>query len=531
MPIGGYLNHMSMKIFKIVFCLGLISALAAPVFANNLAISNVALGSRDPGTKTLIVNFDVSWENSWRNKINHDALWLTVRLHNTQAALVNKKLCQISAAGINPAGSSAGTGLEVYVPSDKRGAFVRRSANGSVSNIAPKNIQLTINYDSCGFADNDQVAVSVLGLEMVFIPQGAFYAGDYNTAAASLNRGSGDANPWSITSENFIPLTNAVSNGYHYASGNNSGEYIAGSTFTVPAAFPKGYQPLYVMKYEITEGQWVDFINALGSGASRSAHDITDNNHKNSDSVMARNAIACAGAPLTCSTDRPWRAAGFLSWMDVAAFLDWYALRPITELEFEKISRGPSLPVAGEYAWGSTDITAADALTGSEDGTETFTTANANAHFNNAVLSGGDSGNGTEYQTGPVRGGIFANSQSNRASAGASYYGVMELSGNLKERAVTIGNANGLLFTGVHGDGFLTSAPGYEGNADVTGWPGMDAVAERGVTGAAGAGFRGGSWADNGARLQASDRQDAALNDATAQSAFGGRGARTYDGN
>src|SRR5437764_1186645 len=105
---------------------------ASVLFANNLTISNVSLGSRNPTAKTLVVTFNVSWENSWRNKINHDALWLTVRLQNTASSPVYKKLCQIPAAGLNPAGSSTGTAanLEFYVPSDKSGAFLRRSANG-----------------------------------------------------------------------------------------------------------------------------------------------------------------------------------------------------------------------------------------------------------------------------------------------------------------------------------------------------------------------------------------------------------------
>jgi formylglycine-generating enzyme required for sulfatase activity len=40
-----------------------------------------------------------------------------------------------------------------------------------------------------------------------------------------------------------------------------------------------------------------------------------------------------------------------LSWFDVAAYLDWAALRPMTELEFEKVCRGPENRIAGEYAW------------------------------------------------------------------------------------------------------------------------------------------------------------------------------------
>lgn len=525
---------MMKRVFNILVVLGILVGGADFAQANNLTITNVSLGTRNPTAKTLVVTFNASWENSWRNKINHDALWLTIRLNSTSSSPVNKKLCQVSAAGVDPTGSTVGsaTNLEFYVPADKSGAFLRRSSNGSVGNISTQSAQLTINYDSCGFSDSDQVYASVFGLEMVFIPQGSFYAGDYDTSSASLDKGSADTSAWNITGEGAIAVTNAASAGYRYVSNSNAGEYATGAVFSVPATYPKGYASFYVMKYEINEAQWVEFVNSLPTAEARAMRDLTDNNHKNSDAVVARNTIACSGTPLTCSTDRSSRAASYLSWMDLVAFLDWNALRPITELEFEKIARGPSIPVAGEYVWGTTTVVAADAISGSnENGTETITTTGANAHYNNTTLSGGDSSNGAEYQAGALRNGIFAVTDATRESSGAAYYGVLDLAGNLSERVVTLGNASGLGFTGVHGDGVLTTSTGYEGNANASLWPGMDGSTDRGVTGASGVGFRGGSWNSSVAKLQISDRSDAALTLTTATSEFGGRGARTYDGN
>ncbi len=120
----------------------------------------------------------------------------------------------------------------------------------------------------------------------------------------------------------------------------------------------------------------------------------------------------------------------------------------MTEMEFEKACRGDQSPVANEYAWGTTNITGADAISGTEDGTETFLT-NENCCFNNTTFSGGDGG------VGPVRCGIFAKNATTREQAGASYYGVMEMSGNLYERAVSVGNSTGRSFAGAHGDGAL----------------------------------------------------------------------------
>jgi hypothetical protein len=89
----------------------------------------------------------------------------------------------------------------------------------------------------------------------------------------------------------------------------------------------------------------------------------------------------------------------------------------------------------------------------------------------------------------------------------------MELSGNLWERVVTLGNATGRTFSGVHGNGTLTAG----GAADVAGWPA-----------AAGTGWKGGSWLNtNTNSATTSDRAQAANADNTRAADAGGRGVRT----
>jgi hypothetical protein len=92
------------------------------------------------------------------------------------------------------------------------------------------------------------------------------------------------------------------------------------------------------MKYEITEGLWIAFFNTL-TGTQKSTRDITAASGKNSDAVTNRNTIAWSSGDATTTNED--RACSYLSWMDGAAFADWAALRPFTELEFEKIQRGP----------------------------------------------------------------------------------------------------------------------------------------------------------------------------------------------
>jgi len=200
------------------------------------------------------------------------------------------------------------------------------------------------------------------------------------------------------------------------------------------------------------------------------------------------------------STTNPYVACNFLSWMDGAAYSDWAGLRPMTELEFEKACRGTVTPVANEYAWGTATV-ASSAYTLENPGAtnegiaSNYSTSTGNASYD--ITDGSIDG--------PLRVGIFAANANNsgRITAGASYYGIMELSGNLWERAVTVGNATGRAFTGLHGNGALST----NGHANETAWPGLTSGE---VTGATGSGFRGGYWNVHASFMRVSARLFAA---------------------
>lgn len=142
-------------------------------------------------------------------------------------------------------------------------------------------------------------------------------------------------------------------------------------------------------------------------------------------------------------------ACNHLSWADLGAYLDWSGLRPMTELEFEKVCRGPATPVGGEYAWSTTAMTAVAAINNGGAASETSATAGANAALNGGI--------------GPLRVGALAGITT-RAQSGSSYYGAMDMTGNVYERAMTA--HPGALFTGLHGDGTLSAA----GNFDLPSW-------------------------------------------------------------
>ncbi|MCM1030075.1 MAG: glycine-rich protein, partial [Oscillibacter sp.] len=67
---------------------------------------------------------------------------------------------------------------------------------------------------------------------------------------------------------------------------------------------------------------------------------------------------------------------------------------------------------------------------------------------------------------GPVRCGLFATSATNQTQAGATYWGVMEMSGNLKELCVSVGNPNfngGSCGTGMYNTTYWNTAVGSYG--------------------------------------------------------------------
>lgn len=514
-------------------------------FANNLAITNTTLASQDTSADTIKVQFDISWDNSWSDSSNKDAAWVFTKYSTDGGTTWNH--ATLKTAGTNPTNFSQGSGtaINIVVPTDKKGALIQRSAQGS-GTLTTTSVQFVWDYAADGVSDTNADAaatvIKVLGIEMVYIPQGGFYAGD-STAGTNgeLRFGTSSNNlPGTIDSEAKISFANSVSTQWYYTTASNSGEAATGSAFEVSAAFPKGYQAFYLMKYEITEGQYVDFLNML-TRTQQNNRVLTDvsgdapqanKNYvmSNATGVTNRNNIICplsgngTTSPITFSTTRPNRPTGYLSWMDLAAYLDWAALRPITELEFEKACRGPLSPVSGEYAWGTTTITAGTTVSGTENGTETVSTASANTIYNNQNITGGDASD-----KGPVRAGVFATSSTvTRGTTGAGYYGNMELTGNVAERVVTLGNGTGRSFAGTHGDGVLTSLSGFEGNATNLNWPGISSTISQGVTGATGSGFKGGSWSDTATpRLTISGRPLAASTDTTRGSGYGGRGART----
>ena len=524
------------------------------MFIGNRIGIPMTLASRNVASAhTRAVRFDLSWDNAWRESDaaitagtgNHDALWVFMKYSidngtTWKHAMLKAEGGTSTALGnglVNPTGFSDGTAtlggsavdLDIVVPTEatsgRTGAFVQISG-GRVSTVyGPVSASgVTFVWDTSTIGTlpaHDALAatalIQVFAIEMAYIPQGSFYVGDGTTSTVQgqLRAAGSVTTPFQITSEGQLTLGGggAGSVGNNNASGMYTADDFNNSTSkTLPAAFPKGYNAFYVMKSEVSQGQWVAFFNTLTT-TQKGNRDITggvlNSTGKASDGEVNRNTVSWTSGTASAGTNT-YVACNFLSWMDGAAYAAWAGLRPFTELEYEKMSRGLADPVANEYAWGTTNITQVTGISNSGAANETA----------------GNSGNGLcvygnhANVQGPLRTGFAGVSGINRLTVGAGYYGGMELSGNVWERPVSVGNATGRGFTGSHGSGEL-STNGYATNSD---WPGYGSGE---VTAATGSGFRGGDWYYATVYARVSDRHYAALVNASRSNTYGARCART----
>jgi len=467
----------------LLFC-----SLSFGLWANNLQISNVTL------TNDSTLTFSISWENSWRMDgtppYNHDAVWLFVKKRDCASSQWSH-----TDLSVNVGDHTTGSPLEAYIDgkdssSVAKGIFIRRKTDG-VGNISTVSVSLRM----VGLIPG-QFDFRVFGIEMVNIPEGGFYLGDGSVSGSSFREGGGTA-PYQVTSEGAM------------AFGNTAGKLYASSralTASIAAGFPKGFAEVYCMKYEISQGQYVDFVNSLQSDQG-STRRITG-------TAASRNNITGSWPIIQANT--PHRAMANLGWADFLAYLDWAALRPMTEFEYEKICRGPVTPVGGEYAWGTALVTDANTLV--TDGTATETASNAITagsglcnYNNNTVL-------------GPMRCGYAAKPGTSRQQAGATYYGVMDMSGNLMEQVIHSYDA-GALYRGEPGDGEISTPPNA-GYANQSTWPNQEATLADGQ--AKGRMTRGGGYSSTITYLRVSERYYGYTyaDDGRRYNYFGGRGVR-----
>ena len=535
-----------------------------PVYANGLKIDSVSLTEQNssdtgPHANTIKVKFDISWDNSWKDAENYDAVWVFIKYSTDAGATWHHATLETTDSSVgydkNPAGyyQGSGTPVDIIVPDDNTttagggyGCFIQRNENSSGKTVL-NDVRLVWDYGQDNVTDTDaddlDTRIRVFGQEMVYIPEGAYYLGDGDGTGESA-----DAFHQSGYDNLPVQITTTAKTVTWDSGGSTSVDGDGGITGN--ASYPTGYTAFYLMKYELSQGQYRDFLNTLTRAqqntrtSSQSADEwaIGGGPPTTRSCIRVPNTVPTGPITFFCDmsdsasgsddqmnwneyADGEWAALIWCSWMDLCAYGDWAGLRPMTELEFEKACRGPNQPIYTEFAWGTTTIngTLTPTNEGQPDESATEVTSETACNHNNLGVY-------VSTAVGALRGGFAATSTSTRRLSGAGYYGNMELSGNAWERCVTLGNSTGRSFQGTHGDGVLTMTTSYEGNATNTDWPGIDGTQARGVTGATGAGRRGCGWFSSGLpHAQVSERSSAAIGDSVRDKEFGGRLARTSD--
>lgn len=487
---------------------------------NNIRVSQVELESGGPSY--VYVKFDLAWENSWRDAINWDAAWVFVKYRMKDSTSWHHAYLAVNDGDhVMPQGFTCDVGTTMVDGAARGiGVFIYREEQG-VGDVELQDVKLRWNYGENGLTADDKVWVKVFAIEMVYIPEGGFWIGDDATDPqyGAFRRRSEGGPVFIDTSMSDTVVVGATQyddellKTYGIRIDGDDGIDTTLDGIVDNDAFPTGYKAFYCMKYEISQGAYRDFLNTLtevqASNRFMNSFNTTVRHYITVDTVETGYVYGCnrdEDDTLDEVNDGEWVACNCMSWADLCAFADWAGLRPMSELEFEKICRGENAVVDDEFSWGDTVITKFTCLYNPGEADEVPDMGNANYK---------DCDN-TPEPRGPIRCGAFAAIASNRREAGASYYGVMEMSGNLWERCVTLGKSKGRQFRGTHGDGELDEN-GYATNGD---WPDTTAV---------GAGFRGGSYYayDEVDWMRVANRRLAAAANSTRNPRWGGRCVRT----
>ncbi len=388
---------------------------AQTLLANNILVQNVTTTGNNPANKTIQVQFDLSWDNSWRDSINWDAAWVFIKFKDANGFWQHARL--------NTAGFANGNGTNniVKVTSDNVGCWVYRSALGS-GTFNSTNMQLQWNYGLSGVNDVTGLEVRVFAVEMVYVPEG-----DFNCAISFYGASL-------IAPGNNFPVVNSrLTPTLIYSPGSNIAVRIKGDAGIDTdndgnidnTTYPIGYYSFYGFKYELTEQQYADFLNTL-----------TD---------PQINTLGIAGSQITLTNGQyfssaPNMACGKSNPDRLFAYADWSGLRPMTILELNKLSYGPRQPIYIDYEFS----TIVQGYPAGESGA-----GNYSPIFWDEVSL--------------INVGSFASNNTNRKSSGASYFGLMDVSGNASEPVITLAD---FLFTNQNGDGQISSA----GISDINIW-------------------------------------------------------------
>jgi len=111
-----------------MLCLVALLLGAASAQANNLTVTNVSLTGQNTGSDFILVQFDITWKNSWRvtgsDPNNWDAAWVFVKYRVAGGAWMH--------ATLHTSGHTAPTGSTIApATTDGPGVFIYRDTDGT----------------------------------------------------------------------------------------------------------------------------------------------------------------------------------------------------------------------------------------------------------------------------------------------------------------------------------------------------------------------------------------------------------------
>jgi formylglycine-generating enzyme required for sulfatase activity len=427
-----------------------------------------------------LLSFKLFWKNSWRNDTNFDGTYVFIKYKTKGSKEYYSATFSKTSEGEFDCGDKLPDNCKIgdssisvgaYIPATALGMFVFPLVPCNKEEILIDDIQVTLHMEE------DIEDIQLFALEMVYIPEGKHYIGDPKNG---ISKGGflkncfytyPDKGAYLVESEDAISF--APKDGNLYCDLDTPNGRQEEDTFEIPASFPKGYQAMWYMKYSLTEAQYVQFLNCL-SRKQQQSHVMSDissdtidqyyvmtntNTEKDRAAIICRRTGNGETTPVTFYTAAANRAVNSISYHDVSAFACFAGLRPITELEYEKAARGTLPAVSGEFAWGTTNIGRVfhfDGIDGS--GLETpisqIKGMLCNCNFGTGIApfekDNKESSDNPGWE-GPVSVGVFENSPvlegyTERECTGASYYGVMEMCGNVWENLISVGRAQGRAF-------------------------------------------------------------------------------------
>ncbi len=316
-----------------------------------VTIRNVTMARRD--AKTAAITFDIAWERSWRNDLNHDAAWVFLK-YRPGIAVQWRHVRLAANRVLNPTGYSHGEGvpMDILIPRGEdgfTGMFVRQARLARPADVATRRVTAVWDLAAAeGVKNLGKAEVRAFGVPMVYVAEGPFYLG---SGGAEVNGfymytdGTQHTKPYRVTGPGAIPTGRQPGRLWARSSKpfvkSDSQPEDGGE---IPAALPNGYAAFYCMKGTITFAQYAGFLNTLPPQEAEkrfSEHAAT----------RAGEAPNFTYRPKTIGKSGP---RGF-SWADGAAWAAWAGLRPMTELEYEKSIRGPRRPLPDETGpsyWG-----------------------------------------------------------------------------------------------------------------------------------------------------------------------------------